>query len=361
MKLFEDGVKYDFQDVLIMPKRSTISSRRDVNLEREFKFLHSKKTWKGIPIVASNMDTSGTFEMARTLSKYKMVTCLRKFYEVEELRDFFKKFNNPDYVAYSLGIHDEDFSKLEKILSNGLKNKFNFICLDVANGYLEDFVDRLVELRKICPKHTIIAGSVATKDMAEELVLEGADIVRLGIGSGSACTTRKMTGVGYPQLSAIIDCSDVHGINFGDSRIYGLIMSDGGARDPGDIAIAFCAGADFLMSGYLFSGFDQSGGELIEKEVSGEKKKFKQYYGMASKEAMKKYEKFEDYRTDEGRSLEIPYRGDVNDFIKKLLGGLRSTATYIGARNLKEFSKRATFLIVNRRLNNFLEDYEVNR
>ena len=356
---FEEGVKLDFQDVLIKPKRSTLRSRKDVSLEREFKFLHSKKTWKGIPIVASNMDASGTFEIAKVLAKYKMLTCLNKFYSIEELRDFFKNFNKPNYVSYTTGIKNKDFSKLEEILSIGLGKKFNFVCLDVANGYLEVFVDKLKELRKICPKHTIIAGSVATDDMTKELILMGADIVKIGIGSGSACTTRTMTGVGYPQLSAIMECKDsAHGTTFRKERTYGLIMSDGGARSPGCVAKAFCAGADFLMSGYLFSGYDQSGGELVEREINGEMKKFKQYYGMASEEAMKKHGKIEDYRTSEGRNLEIPYKGDVNNFIKDLLGGLRSTATLIGARSLKEFPKRCTFLRVNHQLNDFLESYE---
>lgn len=358
---FEEGVKLDFQDVLIKPKRSTLRSRKDVSLEREFKFLHSKRIWEGIPIVVSNMDITGTFEMAEAVSKYKMITCLHKFYSIDELKDFFNRFNNPNYISYTMGIQEEDFSKLEEILSIDLGKKFNFFCLDVANGYLEVFVDKLKELRKICPEHTIIAGSVATGDMTKELILMGADIVKIGIGSGSACTTRAMTGVGYPQLSAIMECKDsAHGTTFGEERTYGLIMSDGGARSPSCVAKAFCGGADFLMSGYLFSGYAQSGGKLVEREINGEMKKFKQYYGMASEEAMKKHGKIEDYRTSEGRNLEIPYKGDVNNFIKDLLGGLRSTATLIGARSLKEFPKRATFIRVNRQLNDFLIDYEIN-
>lgn len=351
----DNEIKLDFSDVLIRPKRSTLISRKDVHLYRKFRFLHSKKEWEGIPIVTANMDTTGTFEMARTLCKHRMITALHKFYSIEELKNFFIEFHNPDYVAYTLGIREEDFEKLRKILDEGLGEKFNFICLDVPNAYLERFVKKLEELRQMCPCHIIIAGNVVTNEMTEELLLKGADIVKIGIGSGSSCTTRRQSGVGYPQLSAVIECSDAsHGIsnNFGAS---GLIVSDGGAVYPSCIAKAFCGGADFVMSGALFSGFEQSGGDLIE--YNG--KKFKPYYGMSSLEAMKKnYGEMLNYRAGEGRYLEVPYKGDVNNFIHELLGSLRSTATYIGARKLKEFPKRCTFIKVSRQLNSSLEEYD---
>ena len=351
----EYDTKLDFDDVLIRPKRSTLSSRKDVQLERTFKFIHSGKTWTGIPIVASNMDATGTFEMAETLSKNKMLTALHKFYTVEELKNFLPKLNQPDYVAYTLGIKDEDFDKLKNVLNEDLGKYFNFIVLDVPNAYLQRYVEKLRELRKLCPKHTIVAGNVVTNEMTEELVLNGADIVKIGIGSGSACTTRRMTGVGYPQLSATIECSDAaHGIT-NNNPGCGLIMSDGGAVYACDIAKAFSAGADFVMMGSMFSGYDQSGGELIEKDG----KKFKQFYGMSSYKAQEKYYgKVFNYRASEGRVLEIPYKGDVNVFIQELLGGLRSTGTYIGARKIKEFSKRATFIRVKNQLNQSLERYD---
>lgn len=258
--------KLDFEDVLIRPKRSTLSSRQDVLLERTFNFIHSGRTWTGIPIIASNMDSTGTFEMAKTLSEYKMITALHKFYSLEELNDFLPKFNKPDFVAYTLGIKDEDFNKLKDIMKNHLEIYFNFIVLDVPNAYLERYIEKLKELRNLCPNHTIIAGNVVTNEMSEELILSGADIVKIGIGSGSACITRKMTGVGYPQLSAVIECADAtHGITNSNPGC-GLIISDGGAVYPSDIAKAFCAGADFVMLGSLFSGYDQSGGKIIEKD-----------------------------------------------------------------------------------------------
>ncbi len=351
----DNDVKLDFSDVLIRPKRSTLTSRKNFDLNRRFTFMHSGRTWTGVPIVASNMDTSGTFEMARALSVHKMITALHKHYSIEELKAFFAGFTEPDYVAYSLGIRDEDIEKLVTVLEAGLGDKFNFIVLDVPNAYLERFVLKVEELRAMCPGHTIIAGNCVTNEITEEILLRGADIVKVGIGSGSACTTRRMTGVGYPQLSAIIECSDAaHGMSNPATGV-GLVMSDGGAVYPSDAAKAFCGGTDFLMSGQFFSGFKQSGGALVEK--NGEK--FKEYYGMSSQAAMKNhYGGVAKHRASEGREVLLPYKGDVNDFVDELFGSLRSTATYIGALKLKEFSKRATFLLVNNQLNRSLEKYE---
>jgi GMP reductase len=347
--------KLDFSDVLIRPKRSTLTSRKNFDLQRTFTFMHSGRSWSGVPIAAANMDTTGTFEMAWALCRHKMITALHKHYSVDELQQFFADFNEPDYVAYSLGIREEDFGKLNAVLDHGLGEKFNFIVLDVPNAYLERFILKVEELRALCPKHTIVAGNCVTNEITEEILLRGADIVKVGIGSGSACTTRRMTGVGYPQLSAIIECSDAaHGISNPETGV-GLVMSDGGAVYPCDAAKAFCGGTDFLMSGQFFSGFSQSGGALVE--IDGNQ--FKQYYGMSSQAAMKNhYGGMAKHRASEGREVLLPFRGDVHDFIDELFGSLRSTATYIGALKLKEFSKRATFLLVNNQLNRSLEQYE---
>jgi GMP reductase len=351
----EQETKLDFNNVLIRPKRSTLQSRKDVDLEREFTFLHSRRKWKGIPIIASNMDTTGTFAMAKTLSKYKMITTLHKFYTINQLEEFFTNFDDPDYVAYSLGIREEDFTKFKEIIKRGMGVKFNFICLDVPNAYLEMFIEKLKELRTLCPYHTIIAGNVVTNEMTEELLLMGADIVKIGIGSGSSCLTRRKAGIGYPQLSAVIECADAaHGISKKEKG-YGLIISDGGSVYPSCISKAFCGGADFVMCGSLFAGFDQSGGSIVEKNG----KKYKEYYGMSSTKAMEKhYGTKENYRASEGRELKIAYKGDVNFFVEDLFGSLRSTGTYIGARKLKEFSKRATFIKVSQQVNGSLKKYE---
>lgn len=349
-----DDVKLDYQDVLLRPKRSTIESRKDVLLERTFTFYHSPKKWTGLPIMSANMATSGTFEMARVLSEYKMITTFHKYYSVSEYQAFFKTFNDPDYICYTLGIREKDIAQLKLMKKKGLLEKFSFICLDVPNGYLQNFLEVIKDVRKMCPKHIIIAGNVVTNEITEEIILAGADIVKIGIGPGAACTTRKMTGVGYPQLSAVIECADsAHGV--ANEKGVGRIIADGGQQFTSDIAKAFCGGADFNMCGSLFSGYEQSGGETVMKDG----KKFKEFFGSSSNKAMNDfYGKKAEYRASEGRYVLVPHKGDLHDFIQELTGSLRSTATYIGARQLKEFPKRATFLKVNRQLTTYLEKYD---
>ncbi len=349
-----DDVKLDYQDVLLRPKRSTLESRKDVLIERTFTFYHSPKEWTGVPIMTANMATCGTFEMARIFSEYKMITTFHKYYSVLDYEKFFKTFNNPDYICYTSGIREQDIKQLKLMKNKGLLEKFSFICLDVPNGYLQTFLDAIKNVRKMCPSHIIIAGNVVTNEITEEIILAGADIVKIGIGPGAACTTRKMTGVGYPQLSAVIECADsAHGI--ANEKGVGRIIADGGQQYTSDIAKAFCGGADFNMCGSLFSGFEQSAGKTIIKDS----KKFKEYFGSSSNKAMEEfYGKKEKHRASEGRYTLIPHKGDIQDFIQDLLGSLRSTATYIGARQLKEFPKRATFIKVNRQLTSYLEKYD---
>lgn len=353
----EEEIKLDYQDVLLRPKRSTLSSRQDVLLEREFDFYHSPKKWKGIPIISANMATCGTFEMAKILSSHKMLTAFHKYYTVEDYKIFFKDFNNPDYIIYTLGIRDEDITKLKEMIKENLINNFSFICVDVPNGYLERFLTTISEIRKLCPEHIIIAGNVVTNEMTEEIILSGADIVKIGIGPGAVCTTRRMTGVGYPQLSAVLECADAaHGISNGRGG-SGLVIADGGQQYPSCVVKAFCAGADFNMFGSMFSGFEESGGNTIEKDG----KKYKEYFGSSSNKALIDfYGKKDSHRAQEGRYTLIPHKGFINDFIQDLFGSIRSAGTYIGARKLKEFSKRATFIRTNRQLNTSLEKYDQN-
>ena len=350
----EEELKLDYSDVLLRPKRSTLTSRKEVDLEREFRFYHSPKKWRGVPIMTANMATCGTFEMAKILVEYKMITTFHKYYKVEDFRKFFEEFNNPDYIVYTLGIRDEDIEQLREMTKTGLINNFSFICIDVPNGYLERFVDAIKLVRSLCPEHIIIAGNVVTNEMTEEIILSGADIVKVGIGPGSACTTRRMTGVGYPQLSAVIQCADAaHGIS--NDQGYGLVIADGGQQYPSCVAKAFCGGADFNLAGSLFSGFDESAGQLIEKDG----KKFKEYFGSSSNKALQEfYGKKDSHRASEGRYVLMPYKGSIHDFLQDLFGSLRSTGTYIGARTLKEFSKRATFIRVNKQLTTYLESYD---
>lgn len=353
MRIIEE-IKLDYQDVLLRPKRSTLTSRKDVELEREFTFYHSPKTWKGIPIMTANMATCGTFEMAQILAPYKIITTFHKYYSIEQYQEFFKTFHNPDYIAYTLGIRDEDIEKIKKMKEKDLLKHFSFICIDVPNGYLQRFTDFVRSIRNMCPEHIIIAGNVVTNEMTEEIILAGADIVKVGIGPGSACTTRKQTGVGYPQLSAVIECADAaHGI--ANERGVGRIIADGGQQFPSCVAKAFCGGADFNMFGSMFSGYEESGGDIVEKDG----KKYKEYFGSSSNKAMEEfYGTKESHRASEGRYTLIPFKGSIHPYIQDLFGSLRSTGTYIGARNLKEFPKRATFIRVNRQLTTYLEKYD---
>lgn len=338
----EYDIKLGFKDVMIRPKRSTLKSRAQVDLEREFTFRNSQQTFKGIPIMAANMDTVGTFEMAKALSSKLLFTAIHKHYSLEEWQHFMdsapKDIEN--FIAISTGTGKEDSEKLSTLLN--AHPQLKFICIDVANGYSEHFVAFVKRTRNAHPDKVIIAGNVVTGEMVEELLLAGADIIKVGIGPGSVCTTRVKTGVGYPQLTAIIECADAaHGLG-------GHIISDGGCTTPGDVAKAFGAGADFVMLGGMLAGHNESGGELIERNG----KKYKQFYGMSSTTAMDKHVGgVADYRASEGKTVEVPYRGDVETTLQDILGGVRSTCTYVGAQRLKELTKRTTFIRVEEQEN----------
>jgi GMP reductase len=343
----EYDIKLGFKDVMIRPKRSTLKSRAQVNLQREFTFFNSKVNWKGIPIMAANMDTVGTFDMALVLAKHKLFTAIHKHYSVNDWNVFSSVSPSgiEDYIAISTGTGKQDSEKLASIFS--FNPHLKFICIDVANGYSEHFVDFVKKTRDQYPNKVIIAGNVVTGEMVEELLLSGADLVKVGIGPGSVCTTRVKTGVGYPQLSAIIECADAaHGLG-------GQIISDGGCAIPGDVAKAFGAGSDFVMLGGMFSGHDESGGELIEYDG----KPYKKFYGMSSKTAMEKHVGgVAEYRASEGKTVEVPYKGKVETTLQDILGGLRSTCTYVGAQRLKELTKRTTFIRVAEQENRVYKD-----
>ena len=339
----ESEVKLDFNDVLIRPKRSTLTSRSDVNLGRGFEFRHSRRKFEGIPVMAANMDTIGTFEMALALADFQAVVALHKHYSAEEVIDFFEHHGRVlPFVCVSTGITSDDASKLKEILANERANRIFGICIDAANGYTESFVEYVRRTRDEYPEVTIIAGNVVTGEMVEELILSGADIAKVGIGPGSVCTTRNMTGVGYPQLSAIIECADAaHGLD-------GRIIGDGGCTTPGDIAKAFGGGADFVMLGGMLAGHLESGGEVVDED--GEKKML--FYGMSSDTAMQKYAGgVAEYRASEGKTIKVPFRGNVEDTFKQILGGIRSCCTYVGARNLRELPKRTSFILVAQQTN----------
>ena len=358
----ETDVKLDYKDVLIRPKRSTLRSRKQVKLARTFQFRNSKSEYTGVPIMAANMDGVGTFQMADTLAKQHIFTCLVKTYSIDELVDYYNEgiLERTENVAMSIGTSDDDWCKLQSVIALAATN-LKFVCMDIANGYSEHFAQHVKKVRDAFPNIVIIAGNVVTGEMTEELILNGADIIKVGIGPGSVCTTRIQTGVGYPQLSAVIECADAaHGLG-------GHIIADGGCTCPGDVAKAFGAGADFVMLGGMLAGHDEGGGEVIEKfyktgewrknvhtlegiesttwEDAINRKQFVAFYGMSSDAAnTKHFGGLKDYRSSEGREVLVPYRGAIEDTIQDLLGGIRSTCTYAGAMKLKQLSKCTTFV-----------------
>ena len=355
----EEDLKLDFKDVLIRPKGSEAKSRKDVVLKRQYTFRNGRK-WTGIPIIAANMDGVGTFKMSKALNKHGLMTCLVKSYSHNDYDANYKDWQRETTIM-STGISLSDLEKTQDIIDN-FKASLEFVCIDVANGYSEYFVDFVRRFKEKNPNITLVAGNVVTADMTQELILAGADIVKVGIGPGSVCTTRIKTGVGYPQLSAIIECADAaHGLG-------GHIIADGGCTCPGDVAKAFAAGADFVMMGGMFAGHTEGGGEITikrfktsEREVydDGEtggpifnERKYVTFYGMSSDTAMNKHSGgVAGYRASEGRTVEVPFKGSVDDTVKDLLGGLRSTCTYVGAHSLKQLSKCTTFVRVTQQFN----------
>ena len=344
MKIDND-IKLDFDDVLLVPQRSAAASRKQVDLKRTFKFYHSTKEWHGVPLMAANMDTTGTFKMGTALNNHEAITCLHKYYGAEEIEAYFKYYNIEPNVWVSVGMDWE--RELDKLfdISDAINSSPN-ICIDIANGYTEKFVDWCSKVRLEFPDSIIMAGNVATPEMVSELILHGeVDIVKVGIGPGSACTTRLKAGVGYPQLSAIAECSHVaHGLR-SDSGRLGLICADGGCRYPADVAKAYAAGADFVMLGGMLAGASECEGEWVEHAGT----KYLTFYGMSSKKAQEKHgDGLLNYRSSEGRVQKVAHKGKAEVVINDILGGVRSACAYTGATSLKDFSKTARFVRVNR-------------
>ena len=343
--IIEDDIKLDYSDVLIRPKRSTLTSRFDVELERTYTFYHSGKKWTGVPIMASNMDTTGTFEMHKVLSRSGMVTCIARHYN--KSGKLWNEADNKNKLCVMSGISKPEISEIVGILTTF--PDVAFVGLDVANGYTINFVEAIKRLREQLHDVTIIAGNVVTGDMTAELLLAGADIVKVGIGGGSVCTTRIKTGVGYPQLSAVIECADAaHGIG-------GHIIADGGCNSSGDMVKAFAAGADFVMAGGMLAGHEECDGILVfEDDI--ETPVGMEFYGMASQTAMDRHgHPNREYRGEEGKTVVVPYRGPVEYTAKDILGGIRSACTYVGAKRLKDLTKCTTFVRVNNTHNRIFE------
>jgi GMP reductase len=371
MQKIINEIKLDFDDVLIRPKRSTLNSRSEVCLSRNFSFKYSPRELSCVPIIAANMDTIGTFNMAKSLSEHEAMTCLHKHYKINEYVAFYTdpSILNKDLVFYSVGTGQKDLEKLTEVFNQ--IRKFNYplpnICIDVANGYTEQFVKIISNIRKLYEEIIILAGNVVTPEMTEELIIHGkVDIVKVGIGSGSVCTTRLKTGVGYPQLSAVMECTDAaHGLG-------GHICSDGGCKVVGDVCKAFGGNADFIMLGSMLAGVCECEGEWkyeyqtehgnwqpldLSYNLSCKKRKMSlQYYGMSSKNAMDKHNNgVANYKTSEGKCVTVPYKGTAEEIIQDIYGGIRSACTYIGANKIKDFGKKTTFIQVNNTHNKIYE------
>lgn len=376
------STKLDFDDVLIRPKTSETASRKEVQIVRDFpKFPNSPRKLVCVPIMASNMDTTGTFEMALSLANRRWITCLHKHYPVAELIEFFLTDDNSPklslipHVWLSIGMSDIDLNKLRIFITHA--GFCPNLCVDVANGYTDNFVERVAQIRTVSPESIILAGNVATSEQVERLIRQGkADIIKLGIGPGSVCTTRLVTGVGYPQLSATLECSDAaHGSQ------HGYVCTDGGCRTSGDICKAFGANADFVMLGSMLSGTDECDGEweyeqgfpkfvhdaeasqrlntCIDGIVFGEKRKARlKYYGMSSYTAQDKYNGKSTYRASEGKVVYVDYKGPVEDICQQIEGGIRSCCAYIGAKRIKDIGRCTTFVLVNRTHNTYYETTE---
>ena len=340
----EEDIKLDYADVLFRPKRSTLSSRKDVEIKRTYKFKYSNHQWTGTPIIAANMDGVGELEVSKSLAKFDIMTCLTKQHDLKMIKRNSSIKEIFPHLVLSTGTSDRDYKRLNEILKEF--SFFEFICIDIANGYSDHFSKFVRSVREKYPTKTIIAGNVVTADMTQELVMSGADIVKVGIGPGSVCTTRIQTGVGYPQLSAVIECADAaHGLG-------AHIIADGGCTCPGDVAKAFGGGADFVMLGGMFAGHEEGGGKKIKKNGS----QFIEFYGSSSDTALDKhYGGLANYRSSEGKKVQLKYRGKIKDTVLNILGGIRSSCTYVGAPSLKQLSKCTTFIRVNQQFNDTFE------
>ena len=342
--------KLNFEDVLLEPKRSKLTSRADVDMQRKFTFVNSGKKMTFTPIFASNMDGVGTFSMAKVLQKYKMLTVITKSTTLKQWNQAVGEGLKLQNVSVCTGTNRMwdpdaiDYTTMQKVLKSYPDIKM--ITIDVSNAYHQNMVDFIKRVREEYPDKVIVAGNVVTPEMTEELIINGADVVKIGIGPGSVCTTRTMTGVGVPQFSAILDCADAA------NGVDGHIMADGGCVFPGDISKALGAGAHMVMIGGMLAGHDESEQPIVDDKI--------EFYGMSSDRAREVHGKRKDgYRSNEGRHIRLPYRGAVKQTVEDILGGVRSSCTYIGARRIKDMAKCASFITTYNAQNKVYERFTV--
>jgi GMP reductase len=370
MQKIINELKLDFDDVLIVPQRSTLNSRSEILVDRTFHFYHSPRIWTGIPIICANMSFT-SFEMAKALARHKMIACLHKYHSLNDLIQYFKNLTQLDYTFISIGYKKSDLNHLLKFKEEtGLQPN---ICIDVPNGHMDAFVKYCKKVRDSFPESIILAGNVTNTSSTQELLIYGGvDIVKIGIGGGSACTTRFMTGCGLPQLSCCLENTYVaHGLQNGNKKL-GLVCSDGGHKSVGDVCKALCAGSDFVMLGGYFAGTDEcdgeweyeyrraiisNNGEVLQEWWQplnpGDKEEIKRktqftYYGMSTHHAQQVFEENQkSYRASEGTKIKVKYKGPIEKVIQELLGGIRSCCCYIGSDSVKYMSKCSQFCRVN--------------
>ena len=362
-------VYLDYSDILIRPKMGiNLNSRKDVNLQRLFKFKHGQ-TRTGLGVFNANMATVGNFVIAKKLLLKGMFATIHKHYTMDEIGGFItsaRQENIPlDNLFITIGLKniDDEIQKLKDLESKYDWKSPRNICIDAPNFYIQKALDVLSRVRADFPDAVIMAGNIASGDICLKL-LDYADIIKCGIGSGSACLTRKQTGCGTPMVSLILECADIA------HSVGGHICADGGIVDVGDICKALCLNADFVMAGGMFAGTDEAEGDVIEKHyetseiIDGkpviQTKYFKQYYGMSSEYANNKFAGgMGNYKTSEGRELLIPYTGALDKILQDITGGIASCCTYIGATSVKHLSKCATIIQVHNQLNKVFEKYSV--
>ncbi len=364
--------QYDFNDVLIKPKRSELTSRKDVNLVREFKGRWNKKIkFSTIPLILSNMDSITSTEMCRKMLENNCMVAHNKFITYEEWEELleenlFKTSLKECRLAYTIGIRKNENGKYVELEQfRKLKNKypdiFKHLIVDVPNGYTETFADFVEMVRKEFKDLFITAGNVCDAPTCQELLNAGCDVIKGGIGSGNCCQTRTKAGVGRPQLSTNIECGDIC------HQMGGYYISDGGCSIPADVCKALVGNSDIVMLGSYFAGATECEGEVVTKFIQPDfnydgtpiikEVKYKRFWGMSSKHAMEKhYGKMEKYRASEGREILAPCKGSVQDIINDLLGSIRSMMTYIGAKEIKDVSKRGTFYLVHNQVSNMFND-----
>jgi GMP reductase len=337
------SVKLDFDDVLIVPQFSDITSRNQVEVTTTIAGRWGAKI-TGVPIIAANMDGVGTFSMHHALKKFDVFTAITKHHTVAD----WQAQHDISHAFITIGMSDEELVKAKTITALARHQHNNFIpkiVIDVANGYMNSFYDFIYRVRDAIPDAFIMAGTVVTPDAVERIIMSGADIARVGIGTGAVCTTRRVAGVGYPQFSALLECIPAAKL------VGGGVQSDGGCVFPGDFSKAFGVGSQMVMAGSIFAGHQESEQEIVDGKVI--------FYGMSSHAAQEKHNQTKKYRASEGRVVQIPYKGAVENTISDILGGIRSTCAYIGALNIIEMPKKTNFIQVNNQLNRSLEQYTV--